>query len=162
MNRSFEKALVSFLRDTTRELRKAREEAHRNHPKLFTNMTHQQKLEAVRQACIKANPEIVELKLGCAYRVPKRSEVFVVTSEHVIETIKGMGVKIIGRPPRLADVMLPIGRYEDLIHVTCDGWFCVLGTPVNQFFRRAQWNLRKDSLDEQSEETISFLYELLK
>lgn len=81
-----------------------------------------------------------------------------------VQTEKNMEgyIEIIGRPIRLADVMLAIGRREDRIHVTCDGWFCILQTPMHEFARRFQWNLRKDSLDEQGPETIDFLYELLK
>lgn len=96
-------------------------------------MTHQQKIAFIREACIKANPEIMSLGFGCE-----------------------------GRPIRLADVLLAIGRREDRIHLSCDGWFCLLDAYTSNFMRRFNWYLHKDSLEDQSEETIDFIYSLLE
>lgn len=162
-------------------------------------MTHQQKLEAVRQACIKANPEIVELKLGCEFyqKHRKTGEVlsdavyvfvgrgidvreicFCLTNRYVGDAIgcydgyaynevqneKNMTgyMEIIGRPIRLADALLALGMKKNYGYVCTDGSLFEGGLDVENDFSYGQWNLRKDSLDEQSEETVSFLYELLK
>lgn len=160
-----------------------------------------QKREAIRKACIAANPEIVELKLGCLIR-PKNEEGLVnlykfewgdEKGEHdhfpleVIhytpdsetyeerELIEGElvvgffdpfegyvvrqdtrdwlamddmkeDVEILGRPIRLADVLL----------TGADGFGA-----KNVLDLTIYWNLRKDSLEDQSEETIDFIYQLL-
>lgn len=165
-------------------------------------MTHQQKLEAVRQACIKANPEIVELKFGCEFRAGTSTMLYTDTESYAVNNIGFLrahfcskeyprnawegerresptsmhsgkdiesllkesisaskafsntypSVEIIGRPIRLSDVILALRTSN--IHE--DDWKEELCRLTNK------WDARKDSLGEQSEETISFLYELLK
>lgn len=139
-------------------------------------MTTQQKIAFIREACIKANPEIVELKIGS----------HVLWGEHglggcilqrnyagnYLIRVEGMGTtttikerqitKIIGRPVRLADVLL---ASKGMIHdIENDGEYMRTfelhedGSHDLQIF----WNLRKDSLEDQSEDTIEFIYSLLK
>lgn len=163
-------------------------------------MNHQQKLEAVRKACIKANPEIVELKFGCEFYqkhrktgevlsdavyvfvgrgIDVRETSFCLTNRYAgdaigcydgyasyeVQSEKNMAgyIEIIGRPIRLADVLLALNRKSNT-----SGYWAVDTTGAWLDMRKSvrhimsEWNLRKDSLDEQSEETISFLYELLK
>lgn len=169
-------------------------------------MTTQEKIEAVRQACIVSNPEIVELKFGCQindnliYLGLGYSLDFPQDENHTLKIItpeKGdyknsqltiklyplwryghdkdcdgeCGVKdswdfcqryhkIVGRPIRLADVLLAIsgrtGYNGKCWMLEQDGLY------VFERLKRIAWNLRNDDLTQQSEETISFLYELLK
>lgn len=79
--------------------------------------------------------------------------------------------KILGRPIRLADVLLAINQANDTNqysgignngHFTTDfgektAWS---GDGNNQ--KAIMWNLRADDLEKQSEEMIEFLYQLLK
>ena len=128
--------------------------------------THQEKLEAVRQAAIAANPEIVELTFGCItehgiiagirYSDAIQAHQYAMAPTRIdkipeLRSKEELG-EIIGRPIRLADVILALRTSN--IHE--DDWKEELCRLTNK------WDARKDSLDEQSEETISFLYELLK
>lgn len=105
-------------------------------------MNYQQKLEAVRQACIKANPEIfVE---GCESGITP-------CDCHWHKNYPPNGNKY--RPIRLADVLLAMDtKLETPFFETVNAW---------ETFLFIRWDLSKDSLNEQSAETISFLYELL-
>jgi hypothetical protein len=128
-------------------------------------MTTQDKLNFIREKCIAANPEIVELKFGCVIRTKKyrwESTEEIVTAVYPDEIdevelafrekhIKHEDItEVLGRPIRLADVCwamftqksLGPGEYADLAVI--------------------YWNLRADDLEKQSEETINFLYELLQ
>ncbi len=141
------------------------------------NMTTKEKLEAIRQACIKANPEIVELKFGCLISGfgHHRSPVVCLDKDYtaflhaptLITNDKTKNVQanyeIIGRPIRLADVLLALHRTSRTQNVSIN---TLVGTMMNHNFTRddlnKHWDFYKDSLDEQPEETISFIYELLK
>jgi hypothetical protein len=132
-----------------------------------------EKLEAIRQACIKANPEIVELKFGCQLSLlGRRYAVFgqclnvwqIVSIErdlfHSTSLPNGadtFGVNAIyGRPIRLSDVLLAMN-----VQLFKDSWdLPVLDYDGSKII--ALWNLRKDDLTQQSPETIDFLYDLLK
>lgn len=118
-------------------------------------------LEKIRAACIAANPEIriYETRcMTCGYGFeyckcsPKRTECYK------------------DRPIRLADVLLSIRNTNEpskyYSGITCLGNFTEdFGEKTvwrNEEKKPISWNLRADDLEKQSEETISFLYELLK
>jgi hypothetical protein len=131
-----------------------------------------QNLELIRQKCIEANPEIVaEEQIAIAYIWTTKGEwvesvplqVGNIPNELDCPFCKGLTSGKCGvhgtaiakrsamRPIRLADVLLAFGervhnddRIDDLIK----------GTTYS-------WNLRKDNLNEQSEQTINFLASLL-
>lgn len=64
-------------------------------------------------------------------------------------------IKILGREIRLADVLLAMKSLKER-KWTDQAWL-ITGSKDD-----CNWNLLKDSLTDQSEETIEFLYELLK
>lgn len=126
-------------------------------------------LELIRQKCIEANPDIVEC-LSC------KGQGF--TSEHDVPASHNGGDgscetcpvqvqcidcsatgKIEPRPIRLADVLLAIKK--DGFSLSSDGIF-LENIDYETYKECGAWNLRKDDLNEQSEETINFLAELLK
>lgn len=76
---------------------------------------------------------------------------------------------IIGRPIRLADVLLAIkdntiGIHKSAMNNGTYAWFIKLHEPNGLQFKATGklWHLLKDDLTQQSDETIDFLYELLK
>ncbi len=135
------------------------------------------KLEQLKAIIQKANPEIMELKFGC-----ETSEGIVFTNQRGLKVeiyIEGDGrieeyhisdLKILGRPIRLADVLIAIGQTERQVDygygewavssVTVDskGNFVALGG-LDGASCDAKWNL-KETLDHQSEETLNFLFKL--
>lgn len=147
-----------------------------------------EKLELIRKACIKANPSIMELGFGC--EVEWRDEKATLTGQvftdseskeryySITPSLKGVDTfsekdgywKILGRPIRLADVLLAIHAQTADRKVT--GFWTVVGE--NGEFAKLMlhegelencniaWNLLKDDLRQQSEETVDFLYDLLK
>jgi hypothetical protein len=66
--------------------------------------------------------------------------------------------KIIGRPIRLADVLLAIGKVGLKAHINQDGYF---PTKSGNTTTLNYWNLRTDDLTQQSDECIDFLYMIL-
>lgn len=138
-------------------------------------MTHQENLEAVRRACIEANPEIVELKFGCGIEYGKQLPSYclyggVVSSGDIVlylytqcESIRvskyqfRLFGEVLGRPIRLADVLLAVRR----VRLEIDNIPDHLSMGVSNVGWRT-WNLRKDSLEDQAEETVAFLATLLK
>lgn len=150
-----------------------------------------EELEIIRKACIEANPEIMELKFGCEVHVKglvhtifafEESEGLysAILNKPFPEEMKwadyldceftkdAEGVEILGRPVRLVDVLLAadfksnsleglkITSVLNLREDTPNQALIAVGSIVNT------WNLRKDSLSEQSPETITFLANLLK
>jgi hypothetical protein len=159
------------------------------------------KITVIREKCIAANPEILELKLGCEVEKLKYSEWdcgrFYVVAETAIcnkhkkfdekcyeqengcvihdgveilewteenwwtYRLKQSEIKSLGRPVRLSDVLLAIEEVPKSYKLVldCGGrfWEMMKPSPSNML-----WNLRADDLEKQSEETISFLYELMK
>jgi len=152
-------------------------------------MTDRQKnLETIRAACIKANPEIVELKFGCRFKFPrgsygtllcdkewKRAKFLVALPQlppHYDELRWDdmEDVEIIGRPIRLADVLLAMETAKGSHHVAVrnDGGILVRegnGITSNWSLQWRNpfpvWNLRADNLEEQSDECVAFLAGLL-
>lgn len=98
-------------------------------------MTTEEKVEAIRQACIKANPEI--------------DTTYWISPKDPYEGIEDC--KEVTRPIRLADVLLAkecINRAREM---------------YNRYTYETveKWNLHADDLTQQSPETIDFLYGLL-
>lgn len=115
-------------------------------------MTHTERLGAVRQKCIEANPTIVrwggfDLAKMALGGVPESAPDEV-------------------RPIRLADVLLAIGKAMtrgNSYFVDADGGFHEWFAPQGRLDLRTvgRWNLRADDLSQQSEETIDFIASLL-
>lgn len=135
-------------------------------------MTTKQK-EELRQVIIKANPEIMELKFGCEIMCGF-SKAFIIT-DHNKDTVTAFfptrnsppdfdfisksEILILGRPIRLADVLLAYQKLKDrhiLFSLTSQGGF-----QIKQGEPSSCWNLKDDNLDRQSDETQEFLYNLL-
>lgn len=145
--------------------------------------TREQNIETIRKACIAANPEIVELKLGCEVIAthseigvwrgllghPKRTGNAWQCGEKQPQEMMGtifihrVNIReIIGRPIRCADVLnviLEESRYKlphELDGLTRHQWRNERWIEVLY-----EWNLPKDNLTDQSDETLAFLASLL-
>ena len=133
---------------------------------------NKEQIETIRQVCIKANPEIVELKFGCEVINNGISRFVTENRGNEIVTFSGgisfsnkikafmENFEIIGRPIRLADVLLAI---KD---IPVEKKINILGNdhmPQNSTLAHIVtfWKLDKDDLTIQSPETIAFIYELL-
>lgn len=143
----------------------------------------QEKIETIKQACIKANPEIMELKMGCVVN-SKTGDEFYDSEEYKDRICLAVGLypkdswygksgqenlrisdsvilrhfEILGRPIRLADVLLAIANIDARLKLN-------RGANIIRIFgseTMLEWNLLKDSLTDQSLETIDFIYNLLK
>jgi hypothetical protein len=130
-------------------------------------MENYDKLKSIIQA---ANPEIMELKFGCEYIDHKGDTMLYVrtspnhhygilkrTMSNTLFSCVRSDVKILGRPIRLADVLLAIDKRYDGNHfatAASNGWLHFEGI-------RGFWNLKDDNLDHQSDETKQFLIDLL-
>lgn len=138
----------------------------------------------IREACIKANPSIKDLVFGCQIKVEKGIATIYEANDQVIEAVQldkpEIGYRwavnkpretvndfeIIGRPIRLADVLLAVklfGRKRVPWMVDEMGFFWARDNDKKVIFfgLEKQWDLFKDDLTQQSEETIDFIYELL-
>lgn len=152
-------------------------------------MTH---LDLIRDACIKANPEIEGKHLfevgafRCKFCKVERIVHDRKISNRIVDEGTGGSSQDVettdynmeggpcpehsSRPIRLADVLLAIGRQRADIAVTYCGEFLKNSAQVvydkNDLypwqFQRVFWNIRKDNLEEQSPKTLAFLAELLK
>lgn len=130
-------------------------------------------LALIRERCVEANPEIIELKPGCmvelryggnsAYSLWElvagttdfnRNDIWkcidsnFVTVSHS-DQISGKNYKVVGRSIRLADIVLAVESRNIPVN---DAWY--------GFTRN--YDLGNDSLDAQDDETIEFLSELIK
>lgn len=122
------------------------------------------KLSQLKEVIQKANPEIMELKFGCEL---EEDFIFAWSNGPLTWIIsdKGKGTliqvpnisnyKILGRPIRLADVLLALDKNGISASVDTHGNMGFL-----PFKGHTEWDLIAD-LDHQSEETINFLWELL-
>ena len=145
----------------------------------------QDKIKEIRDACISANPSILDLKFGCEVNMidiederemapPRRFPAICVSrredrgwwfmskmcmddaffiDNHPLDLAQ-VDMKIIGRPIRLADVLLAIGeKYK--------------GREINYYKTNefsvliSRYNLLKDDLNLQEEDTINFLHLIL-
>lgn len=125
-----------------------------------------EKISAIREACCAANPEIKELKFGCEGIEDGKKFVNLGDGSWQMKDKEFWGFssvspeKILGRPIRLTDVLLAIDAKGDPRgnYVKVNGR---LGGAWGEYIKEISWNLRKDSIDDQDEVTISFLYEVL-
>jgi len=105
-------------------------------------MTRQEALNKIREACVKANPEIVVYDCGSPCHCHTRNE----------------------REIRLADVLLAIDGENELnpISVTSEGQFFQYDPEEGAIqLSRKYWTLRKDSLTDQSDECLEFLASII-
>ena len=152
-------------------------------------MTPQETLAAVRAAVIRAVPEIVELKFGC--ELSRKGQEDSRRLYKVIEDVgfgandkkcwinsvpfgsmpielgkdmieNGGEFKIIGRPIRLADVLLAIfGTGLGYCSPRFGDSTKLLLAERNEL-GGADWDLKNDDLSLQPEETVAFIHGLLK
>lgn len=131
-------------------------------------MTISDKKEAVRQAIIKAVPGILDLKPGCEIEggglIVRNGWVYWNTREgdFLIDNYDwDEDTKIIGRPITLATVLI---AYTNQVRVNpSNPVFEIQIEMVQEMYGKisGMWKLKDDDFDHQSEETISFLHELL-
>lgn len=141
------------------------------------------KLEAVRQKCIEANPNIKDLKFGCYFTVnPSHDEIHIASWETIggnwvsandAEEYDIGEIEIIGRKIALADVLLAIqGKHvgiqsngcfirlnpfnEENKYSLCD-WY----SSFEEQYHSYKWDLKNNDLSLQPQETIDFLHSLL-
>lgn len=105
-------------------------------------MTIPEQREAIRQKCIKANPN--RIHFCCKYGTYDDNEFCDYCLEHA-------------RPIRLADILLAIDEKNRVAGMK--GWNLI--TVDAAFKIISLYDLRADDLEQQSEETINFLYKLL-
>lgn len=117
-------------------------------------MENYEQLKAVIQT---ANPEIMELKFGCELEGgvtfisvnPKTNEYYILAGNKILK--RNEYRKILGRPIRLADVLL----------ASTLEWSNIYEDRYLLMNLLKLWNLKDDNLDHQSEETKQFLIDLL-
>lgn len=149
------------------------------------------KLQELKEVIQKANPEIMDLKLGCEVKLlfddsdfygkvkpywvdstiikvsPKKAVIKVINSPFsnptfdVQQMLEKKELKILGRPIRLADILLACDKkYPGQFAVVTD---MEIGMIVKEEFVEVlmlyQW--KDDNLDHQSQECIDFLHDLL-
>lgn len=147
----------------------------------------------LKQVIQQANPEIMELQFGCeiengyaAETNPHRIGMFV---QHIFRTARvnpgshirltngkdfwetpknNDKLKILGRPIRLADVLLTLRKVRKEIYMRSDGiffnWYKFASPESGHNEVKStyiEWNLKNDNLDNQSDETKQFLIDLL-
>ncbi len=138
------------------------------------------KLEAVREAILKAVPEIVELKFGCVITAKNRmmqyigkdnGQIALKLDDGALLIVDSLGdVQVLGRPITLEDVLRAIGKKTNNSWAVENrlGAFLEWGTNgdgVMAFYEpagkdRPCWTLGLP-LDQQPEPVIDFLHSLL-
>ena len=134
------------------------------------------KIKKIREACIKANSEIVKLKFGCEVVIDwlGNGVVHDMQKRFITDDLRDNGngtviedsvcgdiEEIIGRPIRLADVLLAIDKYVKIGNLSDkekDGGLSYLDFVS---FIYDKWNLEDNNLQNQSPETIDFIHKLL-
>lgn len=150
------------------------------------NLCMKTNLDIVREACVKANPQIMEMAFGCevqgigalggfmkwryagklsASGMEAWSLISQTGSKENAEKVIGndeLKYEILGRPIRLADVIHTImcNHESDNIRLFSDIGEVEFDDGLRK--KTAKWNLLKDDLRNQSEPTLSFLVGLLK
>jgi hypothetical protein len=132
-------------------------------------MTHEQKLEAIRQWCIAANPSlnvsdplIHEAETAALKFINKvdtgraRSRQTYEDMKHLLLTVQQRNFM---RPVHLADVLEAMQSSSVVLWYITDGG--VFGSEDGGL-SNAVWNLRDDDLTHQSQECIDFLYQLTR
>lgn len=131
-------------------------------------MTRDQSLQLIREACIKANPDIMKLQFGCEIETTRDKTRGIVIAarefdvdvmlEGVRRSIGNRHVVSFGRPIRLADVLLAIQKNAHPNNWPKIDVFGYMTGPS----KCIGWNLLSDTLTDQSDETIEFIANLLK
>lgn len=131
-------------------------------------------LEIIKSACVRVNPSIMELGFGCELLYGDVRTRFMCHFDkeyyEIFPTVNGNNtvyhteIIILGRPIRLADVLLAIYRSGSVPHKegTTTGenyWKAIVDVVANA---KKGWNLLKDNLEDQSPETLQFIADLLK
>lgn len=137
-------------------------------------------IKIIRAACVAANPSILDLVFGC--EVAHASGKMTIVSDYYSDldtklfTLRGEAgnifresqkaakqhYEILGRPIRLADVLVAIKEKSQTIEGLADDKFIVFDTGIQRLVYQGLWNLRADRLEDQSEETLAFVAGLLK
>lgn len=130
-------------------------------------------LKIIKDACIKANPNILKLEFGCFVQDKATEEILPVAMPHswargvaVVMTKnelihwEGDDYRILGRPIRLADVLFTLSQIGNVTRGA--NYLVNIVQSGDDVWIDVRWNLRDDILDHQSPETIQFLAELLK
>ena len=136
-------------------------------------MNTKDQIQFISEKCIAANPEIVELHIGVLARQQGTMRLFLWNRRtweaaddhrHTIGRSVFSG-EILGRPIRLADVLLAMEVNKTFAKQVPSGAYRGSKTSALTFLvgrKNRLWNLRADDLEKQSKETISFLYRLLE
>lgn len=142
-------------------------------------MTTQEQIQFIRQKAIEANPEILKLEFGCAFRLHNK-KFYVARYLEDVETLVDENnihwtltqlkqlqfAEIIGRDIRLADVLFTIEKTGKDIEVSLYQNTCHIGRysegKKEGYYSYCLYDLLKDRLEDQSPETIEFIYNLLK
>src|SRR4030095_6820712 len=112
-------------------------------------MTRIERLNGIRYACIRENPEVIGLTFGCevAFCLGARAAVVSVHADGSLYPPWGKSkvprkhvTRILGRPIRLADVLLATEATPRVV---------------------SRWDWKHDDLSEQSDECLEFLVTLL-
>jgi hypothetical protein len=134
------------------------------------------KINVIREKCIAANPKIDLLDFGCrvtfkienvtyhALLVDRVGRDWLVSTALGVKQIPDGTLTFLGRPIRFADILLAIESTSNktIVLDTRARMRGINEAISNGFHSAPQWNLRADDLEQQSEETINFLYELLQ
>lgn len=125
-------------------------------------------LEKIRSKCIEVNPQIGREKWRCL--TCNAQTFFGEENLHNIDCGNPKPSREIfaGRPIRLADVLLAMGGElsDKGVLVNTGGDMCFMGIENgfgvrNTNYPIVKWNLRKDSLEDQSPEVITFISSIL-
>ncbi len=141
-------------------------------------------IDKLKQAIQKANPEIMELKVGCKVGIanepkpwakqamlvghnPDNGLMYFAESDGSIFYTRGLKkeYKILGRPITLADVLIAIEEeiktQAESEHSENQANYYQQHIGLAYSFILEKWNLQKDNLDDQTDETKKFLTDLL-
>jgi len=140
-------------------------------------MTKDQKLEKIKEKVVEACPEVMELGFGCEILVLKKHTVLAVTEDGtpVINLYGGIAskgtFKIIGHPITLEHILKTASEkwrtsygtnpVDGKKHINVFGGDRVLREGEVLYSLCSKWTLGQP-LSSQTEETISFIYEILK
>lgn len=141
-------------------------------------MTIQEKIEVIRAVCVEVNPEILEIKFGCRLQDSKgeistvlnalSDSTLIIESDGFVWRNRRSDLgKVIGRPIRLADIMQLFNKR--IRNMFWDESGCFVSVKRKEFkydyiikdHKNIRWNLTKDDLTEQDQETIEFIYSLM-
>jgi hypothetical protein len=119
------------------------------------------KLEYIKQKCIEANPEIMELKFGCDIKVNltngggveatfvgfRNPDIIYFSwakfhkNKESVQTELLNRIKVMGRPIQLADVLMAIGeRYGDWVGIDSEGYFIEMTNTATGLGLSSAWN----------------------